>query len=117
MDDLGLALENFNAVGMFREDEGGEKIDTAGRLITGEKFSTVAELNQILATSRRADFYRCITSKMLTYALGRGTEYFDAPTIDLISAELEKNGGKLRTLIHGIVQSVPFQKRRGDGAL
>jgi hypothetical protein len=117
MDDLGLALENFNAVGMFREDEGGEKIDTAGRLITGEKFSTVAELNQILATSRRADFYRCITSKMLTYALGRGTEYFDAPTIDQISAELEKNGGKLRTLIHGIVQSVPFQKRRGDGAL
>lgn len=117
MDDLGLALENFNAAGMYREDEGGAAIDTAGRLITGEKFSTVAELNQILATSRRADFYRCITSKMLTYALGRGTEYFDAPTIDQISAELEKNGGKLRTLIHGIVQSVPFQKRRGDGAL
>lgn len=117
MDDLGLALENFNAVGMYREDEGGAAIDTAGRLITGEKFSTVAELNQILATSRRADFYRCITSKMLTYALGRGTEYFDAPTIDRIAGELEKDGGKLRTLIHGIVQSVPFQKRRGDGAL
>lgn len=115
MDDLGLALENFNALGMFRAEEEGQPIDTAGKLITGETFTTVAELNQILATSRRADFYRCITSKMLTYALGRGTEYYDSPTIDRISADLEKNGGKLRTLIHGIVQSVSFQKRRGDG--
>jgi hypothetical protein len=117
MDDLGLALENFNALGMFRAEEEGQPIDTAGKLITGETFTTVAELNQILATSRRGDFYRCITSKMLTFALGRGTEYFDSPTIDRIAEELEKNGGKLRTLIHGIVQSVPFQKRRGDGTL
>jgi hypothetical protein len=117
MDDLGLALENFNALGMFRAEEEGQPIDTAGKLITGETFTTVAELNQILATSRRGDFYRCITSKMLTFALGRGTEYFDSPTIDRIAADLEKNGGKMRTLIHGIVQSVPFQKRRGDGSL
>ena len=117
MDDLGLALENFNALGMFRAEEEGKPIDTAGKLITGETFTTVAELNHILATSRRGDFYRCITSKMLTFALGRGTEYYDSPTIDQIAAELEKNGGKIRTLIHGIVQSVPFQKRRGDGSL
>jgi hypothetical protein len=117
MDDLGLALENFNALGMFRAEEEGKPIDTAGKLITGEMFTTVAELNHILATSRRGDFYRCITSKMLTFALGRGTEYYDSPTIDQIAAELEKNGGQMRTLIHGIVQSVPFQKRRGDGSL
>ena len=117
MDDLGLALENFNALGMFRAEEEGKPIDTAGKLITGETFTTVAELNHILATSRRGDFYRCITSKMLTFALGRGTEYYDSPTIDQIAAELEKNGGQMRTLIHGIVQSVPFQKRRGDGSL
>jgi hypothetical protein len=76
----------------------------------------VAELNQILATSRRADFYRCITSKLLTFALGRGMEYYDSPSIDQIAAELEKSGGKMRTLIYGVVNSTPFQKRRGDGA-
>jgi len=115
MDDLGLALENFNAIGMFRAEEEGQPIDTAGQLITGEKFSTVAELNQILATSRRADFYRCITSKLLTFALGRGMEYYDSPSIDKITADLEKNGGKMRNLIYGVVNSTPFQKRRGDG--
>jgi mono/diheme cytochrome c family protein len=116
MDDLGLALENFNAIGMYRAEEEGQPIDTAGQLITGETFSTVAELNQILATSRRADFYRCITSKLLTFALGRGMEYYDSPSIDQITANLEKSGGKMRTLIYGVVNSTPFQKRRGDGA-
>jgi hypothetical protein len=116
MDPLGLALENFNAVGMFRATENGQPIDTAGKLITGESFQTVEQLSQILATSRHTDFYRCLSSKMLTFAIGRGTEYYDAPTIDRIVADLEKNGGKLRTLIHGIVNSAPFQKRRGDGS-
>lgn len=116
MDDLGLALENFNAIGMFRAEEEGKPIDTAGQLITGEKFSTVAELNQILATSRRADFYRCITTKLLTFALGRGMEYYDSPAIDKITSDLEKSGGKMRTLIYGVVNSTPFQKRRGDGS-
>jgi hypothetical protein len=115
MDPIGLALENFNAVGMFRSEEEGQPIDTAGQLITGEKFSNVAELNNILASSRRTDYYRSITAKMLTYAIGRGTEYFDAPAIDKIVADLEKNEGRMRILIKGIVQSVPFQKRRGDG--
>lgn len=116
-DDLGLALENFNAIGQFRSEEGGKPIETAGRLITGETFASIPELNQILATSRRKEFYRCLTAKLLTFALGRGTEYYDAPTIDGIVAELEKNGGKMRSLLHGIVNSTPFQKRRGDGAL
>ncbi len=117
MDPLGLALENFNAVGMFRDQENGSPIQTAGQLITGEKFNTIAELNQIFATSRRTDFYRCVTSKLLTYATGRGMEYYDAPTIDQIVAAMEKDGGKLRTLIHGVIHSAPFQKRRGDGAV
>ena len=102
-------------MGTYRADENGQPIDTAGKLITGETFSTVGELSKIMATSRRTDFYRCITSKMLTFAIGRGTEYYDAPTIDKIVNDLEKNGGKLRTVIHGIVNSAPFQKRRGDG--
>lgn len=117
MDPIGLALENFNAVGMYRAEENGKPIDTAGKLITGESFSNVEELSRIITTSRRTDFYRCLVSKMLTYAIGRGTEYYDAPTIDRIVAELEKDGGKLRTVVRGIILSAPFQKRRGDGSL
>jgi hypothetical protein len=115
MDPIGLALENFNAVGKFRDKENGLPIDTAGQLVTGEKFNNVLELAKVLTTSRRKDFYRCATEKMLTYALGRGVEYYDAPTIDKIVAELERDGGKARTLLYGIVESAAFQKRRGDG--
>jgi hypothetical protein len=115
MDPIGIALENYNAIGMFRAQENGKKIETDGQLITGEKFRNAAELSRILATSRRKDFYRCLTEKLLTYAIGRGMEYYDTPTIEHIVAQLDKDGGKLQTLIHGIVQSAPFQKRRGDG--
>ena len=52
---------------------------------------------------------------MLTYAIGRGVEYYDAPTIDALVARMEANGGSLRELIDGIIESAPFQKRRGDG--
>lgn len=116
MDPIGLALENFNALGMWRDEEGGKPIDTAGQLLTGEKFSNVVELKKILATSRKQDFDRCLTEKLMTYAIGRGVEYYDAPVIDRIVAEAEESGGGLRDLICGIVESVPFQKRRGDGS-
>jgi hypothetical protein len=115
MDPIGLGLENFNALGQWRDQENGKPIDTAGQLITGEKFNNVAELSKILATSRRMDFYRCLTEKLLTYALGRGPEYFDSPTIDHLAGALDRDGGKIKTLLYGIVESAPFQKRRGDG--
>ena len=115
MDPIGLALENFNAIGKYRDQESGQDIDTAGQLITGEKFQSVQELSTILATSRKKDFYRCLTEKLLTYTLGRGVEYYDAPTIDKIVDQMQQDGGKLRTLVYGIVDSAPFQYRRGDG--
>lgn len=115
MDPIGLGLENFNALGQWRDQENGKPIDTAGQLITGEKFNNVAELSKILATSRRMDFYRCLAEKLLTYALGRGPEYFDSPTIDHLAEKLDRDGGKLKILLYGIVESAPFQKRRGDG--
>ena len=115
MDPIGLALENFNAIGQWRDEEGGKPIDSAGQLVTGEKFSNVMELKEILASSRKQDFYRCLTEKMLTYALGRGVEYYDAPTVDSILALLNRNEGTMVDLIYGIVESAPFQKRRGDG--
>lgn len=116
MDPIGLALENFNALGKFRETEQGEPIDTAGELVTGEKFNNVQELVKVLTTSRKRDFYRCATEKLLTYATGRGVEYYDAPTIEKIVESLERDGGKTRTWIYGIVESAPFQMRRGDGS-
>jgi hypothetical protein len=114
MDPIGLGLENFNALGQFRTQEHGKAIDSAGKLLTGEKFSDVAALKEILSTGRKKDFYRCLSEKLLTYAIGRGVDYYDSTTIDQLTARLEKNDGKLRELIQGIVESAPFQKRRGD---
>ena len=112
MDPLGLALENFNAMGMWRDQELAMPIDSEGILITGESFSTIQELKHILATERKSDFYYCISEKLLTYALGRSTEYYDTETLDHLVNELEKNDGRPSALLMAIVQSVPFQKRR-----
>jgi hypothetical protein len=90
-------------------------IDTAGRLITGERFADVQELAAVIAGPRRRDFHRCLAEKLLTYALGRGVEYFDAPAVDTI---LEQAGadGRLDRLVQGVVMSVPFQMRRSPAA-
>jgi hypothetical protein len=115
MDPLGLALENFNALGRWRDKEQGQPIDPTGELITGEPFRNVRELKHILATSRRMDFYRCVTEKMLIYSLGRGLECPDVQTVDEIVAALEKSGGRPSVLLRGVIESVPFQKRRAPG--
>jgi hypothetical protein len=112
MDPLGLGLENFNALGLFRAKEKGQPIDAAGRLITGETFEGLSGLKKILKNERRLDFYRCLAEKMLTYALGRGLEYYDVATVDKIVDALEGDEGKFGTLLTGVVESVPFQKRR-----
>jgi hypothetical protein len=117
MDPIGLALENYNAIGIWRDTEKGKPIDASGQLMTGEKFSNARELSHILASARKEDFHRAISEKLLTYAVGRGVEYFDAPTIDKIVADSGKNGGSLLEILYGVVESVPFQKRRGDGGM
>ena len=115
MDPLGLALENFNAMGMWREREYDEPIDTAGQLITGEQFASFKELKHILATRRSIDFYRTLTQKLMTYALGRGLEYYDVETVDQIVDRIVKANGRPSALLMGIVESAPFQKSRGPG--
>jgi hypothetical protein len=112
MDPLGLALENFNALGMWREKERGQAVDAAGQLITGEPFANVRELKRVLATERKRDFYRCLTEKVLVYALGRGLEYYDVATVDAIVARLEESGGRPSALLIGVIESAPFQRRR-----
>jgi hypothetical protein len=112
MDPLGLALENFNALGMWREKERGQAIDAAGEVITGEPFKNVRDLKKIIRDNRRSDYYRCLTEKLLTYALGRGLEDYDVEAVDRIVERLEKEDGRMSALITGIVESAPFQKRR-----
>lgn len=112
MDPLGLALENFNAMGAWRDSEFNRPIEPGGQLITGEKFADIRELKHILANQHRRDFYYCFAQKLLTYALGRSLEYYDSETIDELVAKLEAAGGRPSALLQGIVMSAPFQQRR-----
>lgn len=112
MDPLGLALENFNALGMWRELENGRPIDASGTLLTGEKFAGIQDLKRIIATEHRLEFYRCLAEKLLTYAVGRGLEYYDEVTIDQIVERMDREQGKSSALIMGIIESAPVQKMR-----
>ena len=114
MDPLGLALENFNAMGAWRDSDMNQPVQTAGTLITGEKFTNVREFKHVLATEHRNDFYYCMAEKLLTYALGRGLDYADTDTLDQLVAKLTAAGGRPSALLRGIVESVPFQQSRAE---
>ncbi len=111
MDPLGFALENYNAVGLWRDSEGGEKIDATGQLPDGTRFSGVGELRRMLVADRRDQFTRCLAEKLLIYAIGRGTEYYDKCAIDQIVSEAQQHEYKFAYLIAGIIKSDPFQKQ------
>jgi hypothetical protein len=112
MDPIGLAFENFNAFGMWRDTERKQPIDARGNLITGEAFKSVTELKRILVQGHHQEFYETLTRKLLTYASGRGTEYYDVETIDQIVKRLNANDGRFSALLMGVVESAPFQKMR-----
>jgi hypothetical protein len=112
MDPLGLALENFNALGMWRDTEQDRPIDASGTLLTGEEFKEIRELKSILTKNHRLDFYRCLAEKLLTYSLGRGLEYYDEHTLDQIVEQLDRDGGKFSSLVTGVIESAPFQRQR-----
>jgi hypothetical protein len=117
MDPLGLALENFNALGLWRDKENSQPIDASGRLLTGEPFHDIRDLKQILKERHRLDFYRCLTEKLLTYALGRGLDYNDVETVDQIVEQMDREGGRYSALLMGVIESAPFQKRRDVSAM
>ncbi len=116
MDPLGLAMENFDALGLWRTNELKQPIDVAGTLLTGESFGSIQELKHALAKKHAEDFYRTLTEKMLTYALGRGLEYYDVETVDQIVARIKKADGRPSALLAGIVESAPFQECRAASA-
>jgi hypothetical protein len=113
LDPLGFALENYDAIGAWRENEGKHKIDSSGELPDGTKFQGPAQLKSILS-GRTQQIRRSLAEKMLTYALGRGLEYYDECAIRSIVAELEKSDDRFSSLVLGIVRSTPFQMRRGE---
>ncbi len=117
MDPLGLALENFNAMGMWRTNEFDRPIDASGKLITGEQISGIQDLKRDLVKNHSQDFYRTLAEKMLTYALGRGLEYYDVETVDQIVARLKQADGHPSALLAGVVESAPFQKCRTPASM
>jgi hypothetical protein len=105
---IGLSLENFDAVGTWRTMDGDSPIDASGVLVDGTKINGVASLRDSLM-KRSDQFVRVVTEKMLTYALGRGVEYQDMPTVRAIVRESAANKYKFSSIMLGIVKSAPFQ--------
>ncbi len=116
MDTLGFGMENFDAIGKWREQDGEYPIDAAGTLPDGRSFSTPRELKRVLLEDRRA-IGRCLAEKMLTYALGRGVEYDDKCAVDDVVTAMEQNDFRFSSLVRAIVASDPFQYRRAQGAI
>jgi hypothetical protein len=110
MDPLGFALENFDATGRWRTIEGSTPIDASGMLPDGTKFQGPVELRKVLS-DRQDQIARTITEKLLTYALGRGVEYYDAPAVRAILRDAAPEY-RWSSLVLGIVKSKPFLMRR-----
>ena len=115
MDPAGLSMENFDAIGRWRtRTEAGTAVDSSGGLPGGYTFEGMAGLRKALL-SRPELFVTTATEKLLTYALGRGVEYYDAPAVRAITRDARSNDYRFSSLVLGIVKSSPFQMRRtGD---
>lgn len=111
LDPLGFSLENFDAAGKFRSTEGGEPVEASGSLPDGTQLDGPSGLKHVLL-ARRDEFVECFVEKLLTYALGRGLESYDRPTVREIRREAERDGYRFETVVQAIVDSVPFQLRR-----
>ena len=110
MDPLGLSLENFDAIGRWRTTDAGHAIDASGVLLDGTKVDGPRELRQALM-AQKMQFVKTVTDKLLTYALGRGLQYYDAPTVRAIDRAAAADDYRWSSLILSIVKSAPFQMR------
>jgi hypothetical protein len=112
LDPLGFGLENFDGIGAWRTQDNKQDIDSTGVLPGGEKFAGPAELRKVLLG--KADlFRRCMAEKLLTYGLGRGLEYYDKCALDVVVSSANANKDTFSAYVLAIVQSDPFQKRKG----
>jgi hypothetical protein len=113
MDAMGFGLENYDATGKWRTKDGKFDIDSGGTLPNGKSYKTPNEFRAILR-EEVPEFARCITEKMMTYALGRGLERYDRRTTDAILKKMAASNYPFQMLIQEIVESLPFQMRRGE---
>jgi len=114
MDPIGFSLEPFDLIGKYRDTDEGVPVNAAGKLVDGTPLDGPASLRQALLDRREA-FVATTAEKLLTYALGRRIEHFDMPAVRAIARETARNGDRFSSLVTGIVQSVPFQMKRGEG--
>ena len=112
-DPIGVVLENYDLIGRWRDKENGEPIEAKEKAVTGETLAGIDDLRGFFAT-RKEKFYRGATEKLMTYALGRGLEPYDAVTVDRLAAAVAADGGKFSTLLIGVIESPAFLTRRGD---
>ncbi len=110
MDPLGFALENFDAIGRWRTTDGHEAIDASGAMPTGDAFEGLAGLRELLVNDPEP-LVRTVTEKLLAYALGRGIEHYDHPTIRKIARDAAGDGYRWSAIVLGIVESPPFKLR------
>jgi hypothetical protein len=108
MDPIGFAMESFDGIGRYRTGEFGEKLDLSGNLVDGAKFDSVSGLRKELLRYA-PQFEQTLTERLLTYALGRGVEYYDMPAVRRISKSAAANNNRFSSLVIGIVKSQPFQ--------
>jgi hypothetical protein len=114
MDPLGFSLENFDAIGAFRQNDAGQVIDVSARMPDGTQFSGLAGLQKILLASKD-EFANAFTERLLTYALARGVDARDMPAIRTIGRGAAQDGYRIQTIVKGIVHSDPFTLRRTNG--
>jgi hypothetical protein len=112
-DPIGVVLENYDLVGVWRDTERGEPIVPNEKTVTGETLTGLDDLRKMFL-ARKGKFYGCVTEKLMTYALGRGLEPADTPTVEAIADKLTAGGGKFSTLLMEVIESPAFQLRRGD---
>jgi hypothetical protein len=111
MDPLGFGLENYDAVGGWRTQDGNTAVDAGGELPGGRSFKGPKELRQVLL-ERKDEFRRCLAEKLLTYALGRGLEWYDACAVERIAERMAAEGDRFSVLVEEIVKSAAFRKRQ-----
>lgn len=114
MDPLGFGFENFDPIGRWRDKDGDHPIDASGSLPGGDSFTGPSDLKALLA-SRSEEFARTLTENLMTYALGRGLEYFDRCAVDRILADLDRNDSRFGRLVVDIVTSDAFRMRKIEG--
>jgi hypothetical protein len=111
MDPLGFALENFDAIGQWRNVDAGLPIDSKATLATGQQVNGAVDLRNQLLLAQPEQFVKTFTSKLMTFGLGRGLDYNDAPVVRSIARTAAKDDYKFSSLVMGIVNSPPFQMR------